>query len=508
MNKRRQAANKKAMICSNCHKSRHIKYSCFKLHGVPDWYKTLSEQRKKGVSGGRTFAANVEEKREHTSDESNITNLVAKLLKLVKTNNQSNPLQVDYANYMECDEEFVGIPHFDFEDTCDSVPSTLPIHPLIHSPSSNMTLSSTTPQAASPSASNYSKPPQPSSLKPTSYAQAAECPNWREAMQREIDALEQNHTWSITPLPSGKRAIGCKWVNKLKLKADESIDRYKARLVFKPIQHLDVNNAFLHGYLDEDLYMLSLKDMKLNRGWYANWNSPFMVSNKLRVYVDDILLTRASLEEIHTVKTYMHKLFTIKDIGDAGYFLGLEIARNNEGCYVAQTKYILDIIRDVGLTEAKVASTPFPQGLKLSSDCGALMACPDQYRRLVGVLLQSLFLPPQNNLTLTGYCDADWASCTDLCRSLTRFGVFLVAAPVSCKTKKQPTVSQSTAKVEYRSMVAAVCEIRWITYLLQDFRISLEFLVTLYFDNKAALHITVNPVFHERTKHIDESTVT
>ncbi|KAL0291233.1 UNVERIFIED_CONTAM: hypothetical protein Sangu_2541600 [Sesamum angustifolium] len=80
----------------------------------------------------------------------------------------------------------------------------------------------------------------------------------------------------------------------------------------------------------------------------------------LLVYVDDILVTRPSMDEIQSVKDYMHALFTIKDINDARYFLRLEIARNSTGIFVAQTKYVVDIIRDTGLANAKSVSTPSP----------------------------------------------------------------------------------------------------------------------------------------------------
>ncbi|KAL0461434.1 UNVERIFIED_CONTAM: hypothetical protein Slati_0031000 [Sesamum latifolium] len=86
LNRNRQAADKKGVIYGNCHKPSHTKESCFKLHRVQEWYKTLSEQRKKGCSG-KNFVANVEEKDEHVVDQSNLTSLVTELLKLVKTNN-------------------------------------------------------------------------------------------------------------------------------------------------------------------------------------------------------------------------------------------------------------------------------------------------------------------------------------------------------------------------------------------------------------------------------------
>ncbi|KAL2238072.1 uncharacterized protein LOC110012186 [Sesamum indicum] len=226
-------------------------------------------------------------------------------------------------------------------------------------------------------------------------------------------------------------------------------------------------------------------------------------------------------------------------------FFGIEIARSSDGIYLAKTKYIMDIIADTGLLHAKAISTPLPSGLKLCSDAGTLLQTPDSFRRLVGRLLYlsftrpdishavqqlsqylnhpcdvhwnaalhvvkylkgcpslGLFLPTANSLILQGYCDADWASCSDSRRSLTGFCIFLGSALISWKTKKQSTVSRSTAEAEYRSLAATVCELRWVSYLLSDFGVHLVLPISLFCDNKAALHILANPVFHERTKHI------
>ena len=109
-------------------------------------------------------------------------------------------------------------------------------------------------------------------------------------MDKEIQALEATKTWVLTPLPPGKRPIGCKWVYRVKLNPDGNVERYKARLVAKgytqregldfletfslvaktilvralialastkgwPLHQLDINNVFLHGNLDEEVYM-------------------------------------------------------------------------------------------------------------------------------------------------------------------------------------------------------------------------------------------------------------
>ena len=70
-------------------------------------------------------------------------------------------------------------------------------------------------------------------VEPTCYENAIENMHWEDAMDEEMSALDVNHTWDLVPLPDGKKAIGCKWVYKIKHKVDGSIERYKARLVAK-----------------------------------------------------------------------------------------------------------------------------------------------------------------------------------------------------------------------------------------------------------------------------------
>ncbi|KAL0379087.1 UNVERIFIED_CONTAM: hypothetical protein Sradi_3214200 [Sesamum radiatum] len=93
-------------------------------------------------------------------------------------------------------------------------------------------------------------------------------------------------------------------------------------------------------------------------------------------------------------------------------------------------------------------------------------------RYLQGCPNLGLFFPSSSSGSITAYCDADWAGCVDSIRSLTGYCVFLGQALISRKTKKQPTVARSTAEAEYRSLGAAT-------------------------------HIVANPVFHERTKHLE-----
>lgn len=122
---------------------------------------------------------------------------------------------------------------------------------------------------------------------------------------------------------------------------------------------------------------------------------------------------------------------------------------------------------------------------------------------LKSTLTAGLSFPADSSFELRAFCEADWAACRDTRRSMTSFCIYLGATPVSWKSKKQTTVSKSSAEAEYRSMGATVCEIKWICYLLRDFGISPTLPINLYCDNEVAVHIAKNVVFHERTKHLE-----
>ncbi|KAL0399935.1 UNVERIFIED_CONTAM: Retrovirus-related Pol polyprotein from transposon TNT 1-94 [Sesamum radiatum] len=212
------------------------------------------------------------------------------------------------------------------------------------------------------------------SMEPHSYLQAKGKKEWEQAMKDELTTLKKNNKWSIVDLPKGKKAIGCKWMYKVKLKPDEIVDKYKARLYkfspmakaitvrvlltvassfMWPIHQIDINNAFLHGFQDEDIYMKAPNGYSIPPG------------------------------QIKRVKSFLNAEFTIKDLGSAKYFLSLEIARSTAGTSITQYKYVRDIIQDMGLQDSKPVATLLPLGLKLSSRDTALLQDPEPYRLLV-----------------------------------------------------------------------------------------------------------------------------
>lgn len=296
---------------------------------------------------------------------------------------------------------------------------------------------------------------------PKTYNAAIKHQCWKDAMNLEIQALQNNNTWTLTDLPPGKVLIGCKWVYQIKYNSDGSIQRYKARLVakgytqqngidyintFSPVakittirtllavaatkqwhlHQLDINNAFLHGDLHEDIYMqlppgfhLSQPNQvcKLTKSLYGlkqasrQWNAKlteFLISQgfsqapsdpslfikkidasfiALLIYVDDIILASNDLSMISAAKSSLHATFQIKDLGNLKFFLGFEIARSVLGINLNQRKYTLDLLEETGFTNCKPAPTPMVPLHKASSHASSPLQDISSYRRLIGKLL-------------------------------------------------------------------------------------------------------------------------
>jgi transposase InsO family protein len=266
----------------------------------------------------------------------------------------------------------------------------------------------------------------------------------------------------------------------------------------------------------------------------------------LVVYVDDIVITGSDKEGIQILINHLSSSFLTKDLGKLRYFLGIEVARSKAGISLSQRKYTLDILQDTGYLGSKPVATPMEPNLKLMPDEGDFVDDPDTYRRLVGKLIyltitrpdisyavsivsqfmtnprvphmnavirilkylknapgRGLFYRSSGHLRIEGYTDADWAGSPSDRKSTTGYCTFIGGNLVTWRSKKQSVVARSSAEAEYRAMAHTTCELTWLRTVLQEFGLLTQGPTPLYCDNQAAIHIASNPVFHERTKHIE-----
>jgi len=296
---------------------------------------------------------------------------------------------------------------------------------------------------------------------PKDWKEAKQNPKWKEAMFEELAALEKNKTWDLVPVPIGKKVVGCKWVFTVKQNPNGEVERYKARLVAKgycqtygidydetfapvakmstvrtliscaaiydwPLYQLDIKNAFLHGDLQEEVYMevppgfatdqTKGKVLRLKKSLYGLKQSPRAWFDRLRramcnmgykqcngdhtvfyrhsgshvtilaVYVDDMIITGDDSLEISRLKKNLSNEFEVKDLGQLRYFLGIEIARSPRGIVLSQRKYVLDLLDETGMLECRPASTPIEQNHRICAQYGDPVD-KERYQRLVGRLI-------------------------------------------------------------------------------------------------------------------------
>ena len=124
-------------------------------------------------------------------------------------------------------------------------------------------------------------------------------------------------------------------------------------------------------------------------------------------------------------------------------------------------------------------------------------------RYLRGTLDHGLLLRPSSTSELVVYTDADWAACPDTRKSTSGFAVFLGGNLISWSSKRQSTVSRSSAEAEYRVVANGVAEASWLRQLLQELHRPLTRSTLVYCDNVSAVYLSTNPVQHQRTKHVE-----
>lgn len=264
------------------------------------------------------------------------------------------------------------------------------------------------------------------------------------------------------------------------------------------------------------------------------------------VYVDDIILTGTCSHTLNNIILSLQSEFMLKDLGSLEYFLGMEATKTTDGLLLTQQKYITDLLQKANMSECRGISTPAATKGTVTSLANQSFSDPTLYRSIVGGLQylsltrpevcysvhkvsQFLHSPTEDNWSsvkrilrylketsthgllitkskstnLNIYSDADWATDTTDRKSITGYAIFMGNNLVSWNSKKQQTVARSSTEAEYRAVGLAITEMVWIQALLRDINYHSPTIPNLWCDNIGATYLSVNPMFHARTKHLE-----
>eukprot|EP00253_Pinus_taeda_P027486 PITA_27486 len=353
-------------------------------------------------------------------------------------------------------------------------------------------------------------------------------------MEEEMDSLAKNNICDLVELPKGRSVVGCKWVFKLKWKLDGSIERYKVRQVakgysqvegidfheiFSPVvklvsirtmlaliallnlelEQLDVKIAFLHGDLNEEIYMEQQESFargcirrlvcKLRkslyclrqspRQWYKKFDS-FMVSQNfiiseydhcvyfksfngifiiLALYVDDMLIASERMEEINGLKAQLSRTFDMKDLGAKKHILGMEIHKDkkNGKLWLSQEKHVEKVLEKFSMNNVKPVNVPLTSHFKLSSVWSPRANEENQYMshvpyaNAVGNLMYAMVSTRPDISHAVVVVSRFMANRGDLDkrRSTTGYVFTLGGGEISWMSKLEETIALSTTEAEY-----------------------------------------------------------
>ncbi|KAL6325478.1 hypothetical protein AAG906_023323 [Vitis piasezkii] len=371
---------------------------------------------------------------------------------------------------------------------------------------------------------------------PTSVEEAMKDPRWVQAMKEEMEALLKNKTWILVNLPKGQKTVGCKWVFSIKYKVDGTIERYKARLVAKgftqtygvdyqetfspvaklntvrvllslaanldwPLHQFDVKNAFLHGDLEEDIYMDIPSGYvantegnivcKLQRTLYGLKQSPRAWFGRFSTAMKKYgFQQRDDSEEIARLQEQLASEFEMKNLGGLKYFLGIEVARSKRETPIIPNhklgEYPNQVPTDKGRYQRLVGKLIYlshtrPDIAYAVSVVSQFMHCPSEdHMSAVMQILRYLKSSRKGTYVLQN----------DHLREIhLGYFTFVGGNLVTWRSKN------------FRGMAKGLCELLWLRRLLM--RLVLPRLeMKLFCDNKAAIDISHNPIQHDRTKHV------
>ncbi|GKD03473.1 ribonuclease H-like domain-containing protein [Tanacetum coccineum] len=309
---------------------------------------------------------------------------------------------------------------------------------------------------------------------PKSYRDVFSDPNWQNVMRDEYHALIKNKTWTLVPRPSDTNIVCCMWLFRHKYLADSTLSRYKAHLVANAWLLLDIGQ-FTNLMSRMRFYMRSLYGLKqASRAWFQRFAS----------YITQVGYAHSRCDS---------SLFIYRKGADTAYILlyvdDIVLTTSSE-----IKKYDVEILKRANMANCNPIRTPIDTESKLGSNGDPVSNA---------TLYQSLAVFSSSTTDLVAYSDADWAGCPTIRHSTSGYCVFLGNNLLSWSSKRQPTLSCSSAEAEYCSVANAITETCWLRNLLRGLHTLVSSATLVYYDNVSAVYLSCNPVQHQRTKHIE-----
>nr|GEX11723.1 ribonuclease H-like domain-containing protein [Tanacetum cinerariifolium] len=290
--------------------------------------------------------------------------------------------------------------------------------------------------------------------------------------------------------------IKLSWTMKLR-----SLSRYKARLVANgrtQQQGIDCDEAF--SPVAKPATIRTVLSLVVSRQW---------------LFINDIIITASSTSLLQRIMSSLHAEFAMTDLRPLNYFLGISATRTTSSIFLFQTKYATEIIERAQMLNCNPCRTPADTEKKLGPK-GSPVTDPTLYCSLAGALQYLTFTRPDLSYGVQQLClymhdprepHLNAMKCVlrypATHRSTSGYCVFLGDNLLTWSSKRQDTLSRSSAKAEYCGVANAVAETSWIRNLLRELHTPLFTATLVYCDNISAVYMSANPVQHLRTKHIE-----
>ncbi|XP_019244295.1 PREDICTED: uncharacterized protein LOC109224163 [Nicotiana attenuata] len=263
------------------------------------------------------------------------------------------------------------------------------------------------------------------------------------------------------------------------------------------------------------------------------------------LYVDDLIFTINNPSLFEAFKKDLSREFELTDVGLMSYYLGLEVKQMEDEIFISQESYTKEILKKFNMLDCNPVNTPIESGTKLSIFDEGEKVDPTFFKSLVeslryitstrpdilfavGVVSHFMEAPTSthlkvtrrilrnlkgaidfglfyssNDFNLVGFCDSNYAGDIDNRKSTTSFVLFLGDSVISCSSKKQSIVTLSTCESEYIAAISCTCHVIWLRRLLKEINLPQIEATEICIDNKSAQALAKNPVYRDRSKHID-----